>query len=190
MVPVLSLQMTLVLPKVSTAGKRFTMVLTLAIRYMPMASAPVTMAGKASGTAATARLTAQRIMSTMGRCSTTMPTVPTPMQITTAKMPIHLPTLRHALLQRGLLLSGRLNHLGDFAKLGLHTSCCNDGFGSAVNDYGSSENHVVFVVKLSFLEQFVECLSTGADSPVNAASSTLRLKASKSLESAGTLSPV
>ena len=52
--PVLSEQITLVQPSVSTAGILRTSALLLAISCIAIASAPVTMAASASGTAATA----------------------------------------------------------------------------------------------------------------------------------------
>ena len=58
-VPVLSVQITVVQPMVSTAGRRLTMAFFRAMRVVPMARAPVTTAGRDSGTAATARLIPQ-----------------------------------------------------------------------------------------------------------------------------------
>ncbi|MPN51445.1 hypothetical protein SDC9_199091 [bioreactor metagenome] len=49
--------MTDALPKVSTAGKRRMIVFFLDIRCIPMANTMVTIAGKPSGIAATAKLT-------------------------------------------------------------------------------------------------------------------------------------
>ena len=57
-----------------------------------MASAPVIIAGKASGTAATAKLIAHRTISGIGRPTTT-PAIATLMAMITARRPIHLPTL-------------------------------------------------------------------------------------------------
>ncbi len=54
-VPVLSLQITLTAPKVSTLGRRRVIVFTLTIRWTPSANVIVTTAGNPSGTAATAR---------------------------------------------------------------------------------------------------------------------------------------
>ena len=54
-VPVLSEQTTLTQPRVSTLGRRFTMVLTRTMRETLKASTRVTTAGRPSGTAATAR---------------------------------------------------------------------------------------------------------------------------------------
>ena len=56
-VPVLSLQMTVALPSVSTAGSLRTMALRDAMRLTPMASAIVRMAGRPSGIAETASAT-------------------------------------------------------------------------------------------------------------------------------------
>ncbi len=58
----MSEQMTVVQPNVSTAGIFRTRAFCLAIWCMPMASAPVTIAARASGTAATARDTANMTM--------------------------------------------------------------------------------------------------------------------------------
>jgi len=55
-VPVLSVQITVVQPMVSTAERRRTMAFFRAMRMVPMARVPVITAGSASGTAATARL--------------------------------------------------------------------------------------------------------------------------------------
>ena len=59
-VPVLSEQMTVTEPSVSTAGSLRTSALRRAMRRAPSASATVTTAGRPSGMAATARLTATR----------------------------------------------------------------------------------------------------------------------------------
>ena len=62
-VPVLSEQITLTEPRVSTAGRRRMMALRRAMRWTPMASVMVMIAGRPSGMAATARPTAARNMS-------------------------------------------------------------------------------------------------------------------------------
>ena len=59
-VPVLSEQMTVTEPSVSTAGSLRMSTLRFSIRWAPRASAIVTTAGRPSGTAATAMLTAVR----------------------------------------------------------------------------------------------------------------------------------
>ena len=61
-VPVLSEQITVVHPSVSTAGMRRTSALRFAISCIPTASAPVTIAASASGTAATASAMANMVM--------------------------------------------------------------------------------------------------------------------------------
>ena len=94
--------MTLVQPKVSTAGRRFTMVLTFAIRYIPIASEPVTIAGNASGTAATARLIDHKIMSRIGRFCNNMPIAPTRMHKTIVSIPSLRPT-SSILISKGVL---------------------------------------------------------------------------------------
>ena len=62
-VPVLSVQMTLTEPKVSTAGKRLINALRFAIRCTPIASPTVIIAGNPSGMAAIIRLTLAKNMS-------------------------------------------------------------------------------------------------------------------------------
>ena len=64
-VPVLSEQMTPAQPRVSTAGSFFTIAPLLAMRPTPRASTMVTMAGRPSGMAATARETAVRNISSI-----------------------------------------------------------------------------------------------------------------------------
>ena len=66
-VPVLSVQMTVALPSVSTAGSRRMSTWRAAIRWTPIASAIVTIAGSPSGTAATASDTADMNTSSGGR---------------------------------------------------------------------------------------------------------------------------
>ena len=58
--PVLSEQITVTLPRVSTLGSRRTNAFLATIRCRPIAKTTVTTAGSPSGTAATARLTARR----------------------------------------------------------------------------------------------------------------------------------
>ena len=65
-VPVLSEQITVTEPSVSTAGSRRTMALRAAMRCTPMARVMVMMAGRPSGMAATARPTAARNISLTG----------------------------------------------------------------------------------------------------------------------------
>ena len=66
-VPVLSEQMTVVLPSVSTEGRLRTMAFCLANFCTPRASTMVDTAGSPSGMAATARLTAVMNISISGR---------------------------------------------------------------------------------------------------------------------------
>ena len=65
-VPVLSEQMTVVLPRVSTAGSLRMMARRRAMRDTPMARVMVTAAGRPSGMAPTASATAAMNMSTTG----------------------------------------------------------------------------------------------------------------------------
>ena len=72
-VPVLSAQITVVLPRVSTAGRRLTTARRRAIRATPIASVMVTAAGNPSGMAPTARATAAVKVSTAS-CRRSRPT--------------------------------------------------------------------------------------------------------------------
>ena len=63
-VPVLSVQMTMVLPSVSTAGSLRMMARRFAMRFTPIASVTVTAAGSPSGIAATASAMEARNIST------------------------------------------------------------------------------------------------------------------------------
>ena len=67
-VPVLSEQITVALPSVSTAGRRRMIALLLAMRCTPMDKTIVTIAGSPSGIAATARLTESMKLSSRGTC--------------------------------------------------------------------------------------------------------------------------
>ena len=79
-VPVLSVQMTVVLPSVSTAGSRRTTARRRAMRPTPIAKVMVTAAGRPSGIAPTARATAAVNMSDPGSPRA----IPT-MKVTTAR---------------------------------------------------------------------------------------------------------
>ena len=70
-VPVLSEQTTLTQPRVSTLGRRLTMVFTFTMRETLKASTMVTTAGRPSGTAATAREMAVISISITSRCWST-----------------------------------------------------------------------------------------------------------------------
>ncbi len=100
-VPVLSEQIKVVLPKVSTAGSFRIRAWRLAMRRTPSDRLMATTAGKASGTAATARAMPQINIS---RSSWPLAT-PSPArtkQRTSAPMAIHLP-VRSRLISSGVL---------------------------------------------------------------------------------------
>jgi hypothetical protein len=91
-VPVLSEQITEVLPRVSTVGSRRTRAWRLTMRCTPMASEMVTTAGRASGTTATASATPKMNISSIGSPRST----PSPAMSTTttpAAMASTRPTL-------------------------------------------------------------------------------------------------
>ena len=89
-VPVLSEQMTEALPKVSTAGRRRIIAFLLTIRCTPMDSTMVTMAGRPSGMAETARETAVIKISRAG-IPLEMPTTKITAQQAIANAPSILP---------------------------------------------------------------------------------------------------
>ena len=96
-VPVLSLQMTVALPRVSTAGSRRTTARAAAIRRTPIASTAVTIAGRPSGMAATARATPNRNMLTSTEAeripSSITPETATTTQMASTRTPSWRPTL-------------------------------------------------------------------------------------------------
>ncbi len=91
-VPVLSVQITDTDPSVSTAGSLRTRALRRAIRRAPKARAMVTTAGRPSGIAATARLTATRNISS-GEPPRATPDANTATHTTPARRAIALPSL-------------------------------------------------------------------------------------------------
>ena len=188
-VPVLSVQMTLTEPNVSTAGSRRTMALRRAMRCTPMASVIVMIAGSPSGMAATARPTAARNMS-----SALNPYTSTPKPKTKAAS------------ARTSTVSARLKR----------AICCISGVVSVVTSLSivlirpisvlspvatttplpRPEATSVPVYIMQFRSPRAADGSTGAvffstatDSPVSAASCTRRLLTSIRRTSAGTLSP-
>ena len=98
-VPVLSAQITVVPPNVSTAGSRRMTARRLAIRATPMASVMVTAAGRPSGMAPTANATAAVKVSTAS-CWRTRPSAK--VAAASARMPI----VRILLNQASLAVSG------------------------------------------------------------------------------------
>ena len=125
-VPVLSEQMAVTEPSVSTAGSLRIRALRRTMRCAPRARAMVTTAGRPSGTAATARLTAVRNISLTSlaapdaheqrRCATS----------TSAPMASHLPSSAMRRCSGVLFLGYCLEHVGDVAQLGLHARLDHD----------------------------------------------------------------
>ena len=91
-VPVLSEQMTEAQPSVSTAGRRRMMAFFLTMRCTPMARTIVTIAGRPSGMAETARDTAVMKISMTGMPSS-RPRTKITAQAASATMPRYLPML-------------------------------------------------------------------------------------------------
>ena len=90
-VPVLSEQITDVLPRVSTTGSRRTSALRFTMRRTPIAREMVTTAGSASGTTATARAMPKTSMSIAGRPRTS-PTATTSVTTSSAARPSARPS--------------------------------------------------------------------------------------------------
>ena len=144
-VPVLSEQMTEAEPSVSTDESFLTTALRLAMRCTPSASTSDRIAGRPSGTAATASDTpsSSTVMTSEGlRMSDTSSTVATTMTaMTTTAMPSMRP-MRHLLLQRRRLLHRGVEHGGDRAHLGLHAGRGDDGAAGPLRDRSALEHHV------------------------------------------------
>ena len=150
-VPVLSEAMTLAEPSVSTAARWRTMAFRFAMRCTPSESTAVTMAGKPSGTAATASATPRMSTSKMAekpRTSSTRTMVAIiTTAITTTTTPSSLPT-RSSSFCSGVSSSGSvLQHAGDAPHFGLHARGGDDGPAAPVGGGGAAENHVVAVAE-------------------------------------------
>ena len=139
--PVLSVQMKLTEPSVSTAGSRRTRALRRAMARAPRASIIVITAGRASGMAATARLSAVSSMSRRG----------SPRQMPRAKKTAQIASIAHgelppeygkASLQRRLCRLDGFEQAGDPAKLGRHAGRDRNTATAAVGNDGALERHV------------------------------------------------
>ncbi len=145
-VPVLSEQMTEAEPSVSTDDSFLTIALCFAIRCTPSASTTDRIAGRPSGTAATASDTPSS--------STVMTSAALRMSEISRMVAHHhdgddddrdaehAPDARHLLLQRCRLLRGGLEHLGDRAHLGVHAGGGDHGAAGALRDGRALEDHV------------------------------------------------
>ena len=117
-VPVLSEQITLAQPRVSTDGSFLIRTFRFTMRCTPNARAIVTIAGSPSGMAATARLTEVRNASSRGLSSTTQGRIRRLRSPGTGK-PVFSKRLEFA-LEWGLFFARLLNKAGNLSQFGLH----------------------------------------------------------------------
>ena len=188
-VPVLSLQITVVLPSVSTLASFLTMAFCLAILAVPSASVMVSTAGRPSGIAETARLmlvmnTCSRVLSWTNQSTKNTKTVSMTLMVASClpifsifwrrgggstsmawTMPAILPNW--LFIPVSVITATALPLVTTVPMKTMH-------FWSPTPASAATESSL---------------FETGLDSPVSAASSTSRLAASMSLPSAGTLLP-
>ena len=141
-VPVLSVQMTVVQPSVSTAERRLISALRLAMRCTPMARDSVTVGSSPSGTKAT--------IMPMAKMKLSARSTPANDDGQEEEDAAHgdgddRDELRHALhllLQRAGLIAEALGEVGDLAELGLHAGGEDDRLAGAGDDTGAREDQV------------------------------------------------
>ena len=184
-VPVLSEQMVVTDPSVSTDGRRRTSACTATMRRAPRASSTVTTAGRASGMAATARLMAVSAMS-RGTSPRRMPTTKITAQMPSTAMAKRLPKAARR------SCSGVLRSPVSSSVATLPSSVC-----MPVATTSPRARPCVAVVPLkamlvrspsaptSSAARASVCLATVTDSPVRADSSTCNCAISMSRRSAG-----
>ncbi len=145
-VPVLSEQIAEAEPSVSTDDSRLTIAWRLAIRCTPSASTTERIAGRPSGTAATAsdtptsRTSTTSVAPSMSEVSRIAPITTTAM--TTTAMPSILPDTGDLPLQRRGVGLGLPEQAGDVADLGVHAGGGDDRRATAAGDRGTAEHHV------------------------------------------------
>ncbi len=189
-VPVLSLQIKLQLPKVSTACSLRTIALLLLIFCMPIAIIIVTTAGKPSGIAATAIATDDIKFSISGLCLKNTPKakIITAMAITPYEM-----TLPKAsrFFCKGVCISDALSSISAILPISVFIPVDTTTASALPCTTKVEENSIFFLSpKPAFLLGVsFEDFETAVDSPVNADSSHLRLLSLSSRQSAGTISP-
>ena len=187
--PVLSVQMKLTEPSVSTAGSRRTKALRRAMARAPRASIIVITAGRASGMAATARLSA---VSSMSRRRLPPPDAEgeedgADRQYRDGELP---PEYGKASLQRRLCRLDGFEQAGDPAELGRHAGRDRKTATAAVGNDGALERHVGLIGdRQPGIRRGSARFSAGMASPVSAASLILRRGASTRRRSAGTPLP-
>ena len=195
-VPVLSEQIVVVLPSVSTAGSLRTIARRAAMRWTPMASAMVTMAGRPSGMAPTARAMAKSSDS-LKASEIESPCAVMRRMPTTSMIPA---TTRMATVMRPpIVLSARVKGVSrstvDLRSAEMRPSWVAAPVSTAT---ASAVPYVTWVPPKTMEARSprsassgtaATCFSVGTDSPVRAASSARRLRQVRSRRSAGTRSP-
>ena len=178
----------MVLPRVSTAGRRRMMARRLAMRDTPMASVTVMAAGRPSGIAPTASATAAISMSRSGsprRLPTTKPSTASPRMITSSQLENRSMALVSG-VARVSVASSRSAMRPVSVPRPVDTTrppAC-----PATTRVPAKAMQVRSAMPLSAATGSTP-LETAVDSPVNEASVTCSARASKRRRSAGTLSP-
>ena len=145
-VPVLSEQMTVTEPSVSTAGSLRIRACRFSIRCAPSASAMVTTAGRPSGTTATAML-----MAVMNISSQSSPSATPTTKMTTTSAAATIARLRPNWFRRRCsgvcVVLDALDQLGHVPELGAHPGGHHRHLPAAVGDRGAHEGHVDLVAQ-------------------------------------------
>ncbi len=187
-VPVLSVRIMLVAPRVSTADKRATSALRLAMRHIPLARAIVATIGSPSGTAATASAIPTSMESSASR----------PTSMLTAAMTKPITSTTHASLLPSAsrrFSSGVCCASASVTSLVMRPSSVDMPMSTTtpfpeprVMAVPLNTEFVRSITRVSWGNASV-CLPTGNDSPVSVDSSACNLAASISRMSAVTMSP-
>ncbi len=189
-VPVLSVQITLVEPRVSTAASLRTRARRRAMRMTPRESATVTTAGSPSGTAATARL-----MDVMNNSIGAVPrNKPSPNKSTTTPSATHtrMRPKASSLVWRGVELSPSASWISSaMPPSSVFIDVATTSARPVPADTLVPINTMLFLsprATFCWVKTAV-CFLTASDSPVSAASIQVREDASSSRASAATRSP-
>ena len=185
-VPVLSEQITVALPNVSTAGNFFTIAFFFTILCTPIASTMVETAANPSGIAATAKLTAV-INISIGSFPMPIPTIKIIMQITMATIPNVFPNL-FSFTCNGVSVST----VSLIISAIFPTSVCIPVSTTIPFPLPYviklDENNIFVLSPIPIFSSSIVVIffSTGTDSPVNEDSCDFKFAASTSLKSAAT----
>ena len=187
-VPVLSLQMTVVLPRVSAAGSRRTIAWRSAMRLTPIARVIVTAAGSPSGIAPTASATAAVSMS-----AARSPRASPRAKVNAASAMIA--TVSAALNAVSLRVSGVAMSVASSTRRWMRPRAVSAPVATAIPSARPARTSVPAKARFARSASPVSgssvsvCLSTGTDSPVSIDSSTRSPATRTSRMSAGTRSP-